>query len=103
MKDNVLDEIKKIALKYNIEKIILFGSRARNDYSPTSDYDIAVFADNISYEEKGQVYSEIEEINTLKKIDVVFADTPQNQNFIKNIKEEGVVIYEQGRKQDWEL
>ena len=39
--DNVLKQISLIAQKYNIGKVILFGSRARGDNTPKSDYDIA--------------------------------------------------------------
>ena len=38
----VVEEIKKIAEKYEVKKIILFGSRARGDYHRASDIDLAV-------------------------------------------------------------
>lgn len=41
--DEVFIKIKEIAKNYNIQKVILFGSRARGDNSPVSDYDIAVY------------------------------------------------------------
>ena len=37
----VLDEIYALAQKYNIRQVILFGSRARGDFSLTSDIDLA--------------------------------------------------------------
>ncbi|GAU77737.1 hypothetical protein F3D3_2366 [Fusibacter sp. 3D3] len=36
----------------------------------------------------------IEDIRTLKKIDVVFVNADLNDEFLDNIKKEGVVIYE---------
>lgn len=94
MKDYVLIQIRKIAIKYKIEKIVLFGSRARGDNSTTSDYDIAVFKNGLSPIDKALLCSDIEEINTLKKIDVVFIDGNLDDKFMENIKEEGVIIYE---------
>ncbi|MGG7058177.1 nucleotidyltransferase family protein [Clostridium nigeriense] len=39
----------EIASKYkNIRKILLFGSRARNDNSPKSDIDLAIYTENDS-------------------------------------------------------
>ena len=41
--DNMLDEmVKKIVEKFHPDKIILFGSYARNEYTEDSDFDILV-------------------------------------------------------------
>jgi len=38
----IKDFIKRIKRKYRIEKVILFGSRARGDYLKNSDYDLII-------------------------------------------------------------
>ena len=43
IKQVVLDELISIAERYHIEKLILFGSRARGDFRRTSDIDLAGF------------------------------------------------------------
>ncbi len=46
--ENILEQIKKAITKtaekhgIEIDKIILFGSRARGDYTPESDWDILI-------------------------------------------------------------
>lgn len=94
MKDPVLQEIKKVAMKYKIERIILFGSRARGDNSPVSDYDIAVYSSYISDVEKTLFYHDIDEIQTLKKIDIVFIDEETDGGLIESINKDGVIIYD---------
>ena len=42
IRDEVIQEICEIAEKYKVEKVILFGSRARGDFRRTSDIDLAV-------------------------------------------------------------
>ena len=42
IKAEVIEEIRKLARKYDVTKVILFGSRARGDFKRTSDIDIAV-------------------------------------------------------------
>ncbi len=37
--------VDKILSQYNVHAIILFGSRARGDWLPSSDYDILIVAD----------------------------------------------------------
>ena len=70
--DKVLNEISRIALDHDINKVILFGSRARGDNTPKSDYDIAVFAHNMDISEQARFLEEIDNIRTLNKIDVIF-------------------------------
>jgi predicted nucleotidyltransferase len=84
--DNVLIQIKKIAINYTVEKVVLFGSRARGDHTTTSDYDIGIFGNNLS---------DIEEVETLKKIDILFVKEDSVDELMENIKREGVVIHEQ--------
>lgn len=91
--DHVLTKIKEIAEKYNIEKVVLFGSRARGDNSPLSDYDIAVFGDELSDLEKAIFCLDVEEMETLKKIDIVFVSKDSKDSFLKNINKDGVLIY----------
>jgi predicted nucleotidyltransferase len=93
--DAVLDQIKQIAAKYPITKLILFGSRARGDHSPVSDYDLAVFGPDLSAYAKAEFSLDIEEIATLKKIDLVFIVENETGDLMRNILTEGKVIYEQ--------
>ena len=39
IKPQVMEEIRELARKYDIEKVVLFGSRARGDFRRTSDID----------------------------------------------------------------
>ncbi|MDD4503802.1 MAG: nucleotidyltransferase domain-containing protein [Clostridiaceae bacterium] len=97
MEDNVLNEIIRISKEYNLEKVVLFGSRARGDNSPVSDYDIAVFDNSLSDIEKASFCLDIEGIETLKKIDIVFTSDSLSIGLLENINKDGVIIYEQTR------
>ncbi len=95
MIDDVIKQIKKIGEKYEVKKLVLFGSRARGDNSSVSDYDIAVFGNNLSDIDRIYFRLDIEETNTLKKIDIVFVDENFTEDHLmENIEKEGVVIYE---------
>jgi predicted nucleotidyltransferase len=89
-----LDEIKKVSSKYrSIQKICLFGSRAREANNKHSDIDIAVFADNFEdfYEFKGDIDFIV---NTLLKIDITLVSKDTEEYLLKQIRADGVVIYE---------
>lgn len=82
--------IIKLAKKYGINKIILFGSRARGDNMDRSDIDLAVSGGNIT----AFSLDAEEEIDTLLMFDVVNLDKYVQPELIAEIERDGVVIYE---------
>lgn len=86
----VLQEICDLARKYEIEKVILFGSRARGDYKRTSDVDLAVSGGNVSEFE----LSVDEKTTTLLEFDVVNLDGSVQKELRTAIEIEGKVLYE---------
>ena len=88
--DRVLREIFSFARKYSINKIVLFGSRARGTNTERSDIDIAVYGgdfDNFYWDVK-------EKVNSLLMFDIVQADSSVSNELKKEIQKDGVVIYE---------
>lgn len=91
--DRVYLELKQLAQKHGIKKIILFGSRARGSFYECSDIDIAVSGGNTA--EFG--LDADESIHTLLKFDVVDLDGHISEELQKEIKRDGVMIYEKDR------
>ncbi|KYO64117.1 nucleotidyltransferase domain-containing protein [Thermovenabulum gondwanense] len=95
MDDKILKELSKIFNKYcSVQKVFLFGSRARGDYKNTSDVDIAVFSENISDREFNLLVDEINEIDTALSFDVVHFEKLKKDSLKENIIKDGVLIYE---------
>lgn len=94
MQDHVIEQINHISLTYKkIRKVVLFGSRARGDNTFTSDYDIAVFSNNMELSEQTKFSDDIENIKTLNKIDVVFIkERHVHTELYQNIMNDGVII-----------
>lgn len=91
----LIDAMKGYFGKYpNIEKAVLFGSRARGDNTEKSDYDIAVYGALSAQDMANLRYIFDEELPTLHKIDLIFMTQPMNPEFVANIEKEGVNIYE---------
>lgn len=99
MKTKVAEQIKNIAGNYNIDKIVLFGSRARGTNKLLSDIDLAVFPSTGKIE-KGHFTSDIDDLDTLLKVDVVFMDESTDKTLKDNIAKEGVIIYERTNKKN---
>lgn len=94
MKDTVIAQIIEIAATCKaIQKVILFGSRARQDHLPQSDYDIAVFAPAITEAEQSLFLNKIEAIDTFHKIDVIcIKKRHKDTKLYDNILRDGVIL-----------
>ncbi len=90
IRKTVLDEIVSIALKYDVKKVVLFGSRARGDYKRTSDIDLAVDGGNFSR----FAIDVDEDTSTLLTYDVIDLGRNMQKELLDAIRNEGVVIYE---------
>ena len=87
----VLEEIRALAQRHGIRKVILFGSRARGDYSPRSDIDLAVSGGDADL-----FRLDVEdETSTLLRFGVVDMDHAPQPKLLKSIQKEGRVIYEE--------
>ena len=83
-------EIIGFAQKNNIEKLVLFGSRARGDYRKRSDIDIAIWGGNGA----SFAIDVDEETNTLLMFDVVDFKYPVQDELKESIMKEGCLLYE---------
>ena len=90
IKPVVIEEICRLAEQYNVEKVILFGSRARGDYKRVSDIDLAVSGGNFA----GFALDVDEETSTLLKFDIVNLDGSVQKELRDSIEREGRVLYE---------
>lgn len=91
----IIGEITNLAEKFqDIEKIVLFGSRARGDNKERSDIDLAIFAPNLDYYDFADFCEQLEEIETLLKFDVVQICFNTDRKLLENIEQEGVTLWE---------
>ena len=72
LREDISQWIKDLAEKFNLEKVILFGSRARGDNKERSDIDLAIAGDRADCIEFSLAADE--EIPTLLMFDFVIID-----------------------------
>ena len=98
IRPEVIEEIRNLAQKYDIEKVILFGSRARGDFRRTSDIDIAVTGGDFAR----FALDVDEETSTLLEYDIVNLDRDMQDELRESIEKEGrdfcMRKYENNRK-----
>ena len=90
IREQVIMEICEIAKRCQVDKVLLFGSRARGDFKRTSDIDLAVIGgDFLRF-----ALDVEEETSTLLEFDIVDLDRCMQQALRDSIEKEGRVIYE---------
>lgn len=90
IKPIVLEEIRMLAQKHKINKVILFGSRARGDYWRASDIDLAVQGGDIV-----NFALDVEEnTSTLLQYDIVNYSEKISEELRNEIERDGVILYE---------
>lgn len=87
--EEIYNSLKRIMENYQQYSFKIFGSRARGNYKKTSDIDIAIFK-NVKKEDEYSIRNEIDKLNIIYKIDLVFVTDKTKKELLKSIKEEGV-------------
>ncbi len=98
--DMLTEEMQK-RLGKHLKKIIIFGSRARGDHDPESDYDILVVLDEMSHEIKDMIdeiggdalYNHNAVCALMPVTEKTIEDRPY-EPFLMNAFKEGIVCYE---------
>lgn len=92
--ERVLKDISAFAKKYSINKVILFGSRARGDNTERSDIDIDIDIAVYGGDFDSFYWDVKEKVHSLLSFDVVEADKPISEELKQEIEKDGVIIYE---------
>ena len=86
----IYSNISNLGRKYKADKIVLFGSRAREDHRERSDIDIAVYG--LPSDKQAVFRLDIDELNTLLDFDIVFITSDTAPELLKNIEKDGIEL-----------
>ena len=91
--DKLSELISPIAEKYGVEKVYLFGSRARGDYTDDSDYDFSI--EQGSLVRLKDYLSFIDELEAVLncRVDVVCRSDVGNSGFYESMRSSEILIY----------
>lgn len=90
----ILDMILKVLDRYpSLEKVVIYGSRAKGTFKNSSDIDIAVYAPGMNETDFVKLRFELCELPVVFKIDVVHVEALGDRKLIEKIAKEGRVIF----------
>jgi len=96
LKDEYTQDFLSIINKFHdVDKVVLFGSRAMEKHKKTSDVDIALFGKKVNAGLASAIKFEIEEETVIPYFfDVVAYPVIQNSKFKEHINTKGVTLWE---------
>ena len=86
--------VAPLAARYGVERVYLFGSRARGDNRPDSDYDFLISKGRVqSLFTHAALWKDLEDV-LHAPVDLV-TDTSGDRELIRQARKDAILIYEQ--------
>lgn len=99
LSDSILGDFRKVFSAYpEIEQVLIFGSRAKGTFNEGSDIDLAVFALTLSDQRFTRLWSELDALPLIFKMDVLHWDKLKNERLKNKILREGNIFYHLAEK-----
>lgn len=90
-----IDAINNICRNISqIERVILFGSRAKGNYKEGSDIDFALVGKNLNLSTLSRIDCLLDELNLPYSFDIVIFNRIENPELIEHIQRAGIIFYE---------
>jgi predicted nucleotidyltransferase len=77
----------------DVDKVILYGSRAKGTQKPYSDIDITILGDNLNFSLLQKIEIELDDLLLPYKFDVSLYNSIDNNDLVEHIKRVGKTIY----------
>ncbi|HKJ32758.1 MAG TPA: nucleotidyltransferase domain-containing protein [Balneolales bacterium] len=98
LKNQTINSIEDVFVRYpQIEKVLLYGSRAKGNYRKGSDIDLTLMGNDLDLTTLFQIENELDDLLLPYKIDLSIYSKIENQDLLDHIKRVGLVFYIRGK------
>jgi len=93
--DTISSAIVETISKYaNIQKAVIYGSRAKGNYKPGSDIDIALYADDLNLNQVNEISVALDDLMLPYIFDLSIYNKIKNKDLLEHIDRVGKPIFE---------
>ena len=94
LSEAIMEDLCRVFRRFpEIERVLVYGSRGRGDFKPHSDIDLAIIAPTMTRQRFTKLWSALEDLPIVFRLDVVHWDSVGNPRLKEQILREGRVIY----------
>ena len=91
-----IDKIISVLSQYpELEKAVLYGSRAKGNYRQGSDIDLTFFGENLSYEHLSKIAIALDDLLLPYSFDLSLFKQIDNPDLIDHIQRVGIIFLDQ--------
>lgn len=102
LSNEVINQINQVFRDYpEIDKVIIYGSRAKGNYRVGSDIDLMLISDNVSYSMLLKIISALDELLLPYSIDLSCYQQIENPNLLEHINRIGQIFYQKAGVAGW--
>ena len=94
LKETTIDKINSVFENFSeIEKVIIYGSRAKGNFRPGTDIDITLVGKNIQYSKLSKINIAIDDLNTPYLFDISIFEKLNAPDLEEHINRVGQIFY----------
>jgi predicted nucleotidyltransferase len=94
LSENIILKITTVFGKFKeIQKVVLYGSRAKGNYKSGSDIDLCLLGDDISLALQYKVEQALDDLELAYKCDVTVYNKIDNTDLLDHINRIGIIVY----------
>ena len=94
LRDETIDNINRVFEKYHkIQKVIIYGSRAKGNYKNGSDIDLTLIGEDINIQDLNRIYIDLDELYLPYMFDISIYKNLENLDLIDHINRVGCDFY----------
>jgi uncharacterized protein len=100
LKETTIEKIKGVLARYpEIEKAVLYGSRAKGNYRNGSDIDLTLMGDGLTHNQLLRIEMEIDDLLLPYKVDLSLYRQIENSDLLEHIDRVGITFYQGAKNQ----
>lgn len=93
--DTEIDQLDDLFARYReVEKVLLYGSRAKGSYKPFSDVDLTLIGEKLTHTDLNQIIWAIDDLLLPYQFDISLFHKLKNPDLIEHIQRKGIVFYQ---------
>lgn len=95
LSDAVVAKINRVFMGFPaVDKVLLYGSRAKGTFKPGSDIDLTLIGDGLTLEDLGHIADELDDVLLPYEIDLSIFAQINDVDLRNHIKRVGQIFYE---------
>ncbi len=95
LKEKHIRSLQSVFRNYeSIDRVLLYGSRAKGNYRNGSDIDLTLIGSNIDFDMLLKIENELDDLLLPYKIDLSIFNKIENSDLIEHIHRVGTIFYE---------